>query len=54
MHVRLWWRNLRERDNFGITRRRGDDHIKMGFQETGCDYEDWTDLTVNRQRGRLL
>jgi len=37
----FWWGNLRERDNFEVTRHRWEDNIKMDLQELECEGMDW-------------
>jgi len=39
---------------FGITRRRWKDNIKMDLQEVGCWDMDWIDLAQYRDRWRAL
>jgi hypothetical protein len=43
----IWWRNLRERDHWGILRCRCEDNIKM---EVGCGGMDWIGLAQDRER----
>lgn len=38
----------------GRPRSRWDEHIQKGFQKTGSDYEDRTDLAMNREKGHVV
>jgi hypothetical protein len=35
-------------------KRRWEDNIRMDFQEVGCGYVDWMELTQDRDRWRAL
>jgi hypothetical protein len=42
------------KSSLGRPRPRWEDNIKMGLQEVGCGFMDWTDLSQDRDRWRAV
>ena len=52
--TRFWWRNLRERDDWGYQDVDGGIILRWIFEEVGRGCGDWMELTPDRDRWRAL
>jgi hypothetical protein len=50
----FWWKNLRERGNWGDPGVDGRIFFLMDLQEVGCGSMDWSELAQDRDRWQAL